>query len=198
MVSIGINVSDGMPSRPAQLAYQENRNQLQRLESDPVNTHDSCKRSLGISFHLRYCNLNGVSPSVALIGDSHARAVYEAVASELKQRGLDTANLGGRLFLGVNTFLRGSQFEFANNAGSIQATQAVIDHLKFRHVVMFAYGPPYISGRDDHVFESTLSPALTNPVDIWEAGIRHTFDQLLSAGKDVTFVLNNPDLSTST
>ena len=194
LVSASIYVSGGMPNRPAQVAYQENHSQLKRLEEDPVDAHTLCKQTLGLEFELRYCNVNGTNPSVALIGDSHARVAYEAVAAELKKHGLDTANLGGRLFLGINTFLIGSQFEFVNNVGSIQATQAVIDSPTLEHVVMFAFGPPYISGRKDHVFESTLNPHLTNPDDIWEAGIRHTFDRLLEAGKDVTFVLNNPEL----
>jgi hypothetical protein len=144
---------------------------------------------------VRYCNISGSDPKVALIGDSHARAMFDGLASYMLAGGESLVNVGGRLFLGIDVYLKGSDFERNNNLGSQQATKMVIANQNLKHVVMFALGPAYISGRSDHVFELIGKPNIKDPLQVWEQGLRQTLTALVGSGKKVTFVLNNPELT---
>ena len=190
-----IFLRDGMPEREILTQLKINQAQLIRMEDDPVDAHAACMKDLGLTGYVRYCNMSGAHPKVALIGDSHARAMYDGLAPYMKARGESLLNVGGRLFLGIDTYLKGSDFERRNNVGSQQATQMVIGNMDIEHVVMFALGPAYISGRTDHVFELIGKPSVIDPLQVWEQGMKQTLTALMSKGKKVTVVLNNPELS---
>jgi peptidoglycan/LPS O-acetylase OafA/YrhL/lysophospholipase L1-like esterase len=187
-------MNNGLPNRNSLNQLKTNQMQLTSMQADPIDLHTSCSKEFGLASTVRYCNMSGANPKVALIGDSHARAMFDGLAPYMLARGESLLNVGGRSFLGVDSYLKGSDFERQNNIGSQLATQMVIDHKDIEQVVMFALGPAYISGRTDHVFELIGKPEVKDPLQIWEQGIRQTLDALLQAGKKVTFVLNNPEI----
>jgi peptidoglycan/LPS O-acetylase OafA/YrhL len=189
-----VYINKGLPKRAGQEMYAEKLAQLQRMKEDPEISHQKCMEQYGLEGYVRYCNLSGESPRVAFIGDSHARAMFDGMAPYLAEQGQSLLNVGGRLFLGIDVYLKGSSFEMLNNLGSQQATQMVIDNPDIEHVVMFALGPAYVSGRTNHVFTLQGSPEVKDPLAIWEQGMRMTFQAMEDAGKKVTFVLNNPEL----
>lgn len=195
VIALFVFFRGGIPDRAVLAQLKINEMQLTRMQDDPAEAHNACLKEFGLTADVRYCNMSGPDPQVALIGDSHARAMYDGLAPFMKARGESLLNVGGRLFLGIDVYLKGSDFERRNNIGSQQATQRVIANKNIEHVVMFALGPAYISGRTDHVFELIGKPDVKDPLVVWEQGIRHTLTALVGAGKKVTWVLNNPELS---
>jgi len=194
LLGLSVFLRNGLPGRASLIQLETNEAQLTRMQDDPVDTHAACMKKFGLTGYVRYCNLSGTDPKVALIGDSHARAMYDGLAPYMNARGESLLNVGGRLFLGIDTYLKGSDFERSNNAGSQQATEMVIANRDLKHVVMFALGPAYISGRTDHVFALVDRPDIKDPLQVWEQGMRQTLNAMARAGKKVTVVLSNPEL----
>lgn len=195
LLGMFVFLRDGLPERTSLMSMKMNEAQLTRMQDDPIDSHAACMKKFGLTGYVRYCNLSGTDPKVALIGDSHARAMFDGLAPYMKARGESLVNAGGRLFLGIDTYLKGSDFERNNNVGSQQATKMIIANQDIEHVVMFALGPAYISGRTDHVFELIDQPDVNDPLQVWEQGIRQTLTTLVGHGKQVTYVLNNPELT---
>jgi hypothetical protein len=195
LLALFVFLRDGLTDRASLKKMKINEAQLVRLQDDPMDSHALCMKKFELTGYVRFCNISGADPKVALIGDSHARAMYDGLAPYMRARGESLANVGGRLFLGIDVYLKGSDFERNNNVGSQQATQMIIANQDIDHVVMFALGPAYISGRTDHVFELVGKPDVKDPLQIWEQGSRQTLTALVAAGKKVTVVLNNPELT---
>jgi hypothetical protein len=98
------------------------------------------------------------------------------------------------IFLGIDVYLKGSDFERNNNSGRQQVTNMIISNLDIKHVLMFALGPAYISGRTHYVFELIGKPEVKAPLQILDSGLRHTLTAMVATGKKVTVVLKNPEL----
>lgn len=195
LLALFVFLREGFTERASLIHIKINEAQLAGRLDDPKDSHAACMKKFELTGYVRYCDISGSDPKVALIGDSHARAMFDGLAPYMMARGESLVNLGGRLFLGIDVYLKGSDFEKNNNVGSQQATKMVIANHDIEHVVMFALGPAYISGRTDHVFELIGKPDIKNPLQVWEQGIRQTLTALVESGKKVIFVLNNPELT---
>ena len=185
---------DGFPSRPSLQAIGENSKQVELLTEDGAQSHKACLEKYGITRYVRYCNVTGERPSVALIGDSHARAMYNGMSVLLGDRGVGVLNIGGRLFLGVAAYPKGDEFEMKVSQGGNFATRFVIDEPSLKTVVMLSGGPANLIDAESSVFQLIDQPEIADRKKVWEIGMRRTLDALVKAGKDVIFVIDNPEI----
>ena len=79
-------------------------------------------------------------PNIAIIGDSHARAMYDGLAYVLKNKGEGLLNLGGRLFLDIKTYPKGEKKEIEVYKGGIEATKFVIEEPSIKTIIMVSKG----------------------------------------------------------
>ena len=134
--------NDGLPNRSYVSNFNEENFKMAFLfsEDDPIS-HKKCMDTYGLKDFIRYCNLTSSKKAkIALIGDSHARALYDGLAFYLKKYNQDLLNLGGRLFLGVETYPIGDKKEIEVYKGGIRATQFVLQEPSIEIVVMVSKG----------------------------------------------------------
>lgn len=174
-------------------------NAIKLVEDVPEN-HTKCLKTYGLEKkYIRYCRISGdEKPSVAIIGDSHGAALFPGVANELKTRlneGL--LMIGARLFVDVAVYPDGDQNEIANYKGGILATKFVATEKSIDTVVMVARGPAYMPPEKNGNFNFYLldDRTITDKRKVFDIGMRRTLDLLLSNGKKIIFVLENPTLN---
>jgi peptidoglycan/LPS O-acetylase OafA/YrhL len=185
--------NEGWPARAALAKGAENSALLKGFGEDDPAAHAACMQTYGLSGRIRYCNLSGTGkPKLALIGDSHAKALYVGMAELLQERNQGVLNVGGRLLLGVATHPPGDQFEIDVYKGGIRATEFAAQEPSIETVVMVSRGPFYMNGA--WLFQLIDRPDITDRKKIWELAMRNTLDRFVSAGKQVVFVLDNPEL----
>lgn len=184
---------EGFPLRASLAKSVENGELLKGFgEDDPV-THAACMKMYGLSGAIRYCNVSGTEkPELAVIGDSHGKALYLGMAALLKERNVGVLNVGGRLLLGVATHPPGNQFEIDVYKGGIKATAFAAAEPSIKTVVMASRGPFYMNG--DWLFQLVDHPEITDRKKVWELAMRDTLDSFVRAGKQVVFVIDHPEL----
>jgi peptidoglycan/LPS O-acetylase OafA/YrhL len=183
----------GFPERSSLQAMGENQRLVAPGKSDDPDSHEACMRQLGLQGDMRWCQSTGPSPGVALIGDSHARAMYDGLAPLLQARGRSVAVVGGRLLLGVEVYPPGDGFEMNVSQNGPRATRWAATAPGVETVVMFSgvatslvYAP--------FIFRLADDPSVTDPRTIWEIALRHTLDAFAGKGRKVVFVLMHPQL----
>jgi hypothetical protein len=171
-----------------------------KLVEDVPENHTKCLKTYGLEKeYIRYCRISGdEKPRVAIIGDSHGAALFPGVANELKTRlneGL--LMIGARLFVDVAVYPDGDQNEIANYKGGILATKFVATEKSIDTVVMVARGPAYMPPEKNGNFNFYLldDRTITDKRKVFDIGMRRTLDLLLSNGKKIIFVLENPTLN---
>ncbi|WP_298623117.1 acyltransferase family protein [uncultured Legionella sp.] len=187
---IGVTTSklNGFPSR-----LPDNLSQIVYFGEDPPEDHQNCMNRYGLNGFIRYCNLSGTKkPSIALIGDSHATALYQGLSELLEQQGDSLLNIGGRLFLDVATYPAGNDSEIAVYQGGIRATEFVAQETSLSTVIMASRGPFYIT--DGWIFTLISEPEITDKQRVWEVGMRKTLDRMVLAKKRIIFIIDNPEI----
>ncbi len=186
--------NDGLPNRSYVSNFNEENFKMAFLfsEDDPIS-HKKCMDTYGLKDFIRYCNLTSSKKAkIALIGDSHARALYDGLAFYLKKYNQDLLNLGGRLFLGVETYPIGDKNEIEVYKGGIRATQFVLQEPSIETVVMVSKGH-YLTD-NNWVFKLINNQNLKDKKQVWEIAMRKTLDSAIENNKEVVFVIDNPSL----
>lgn len=152
------------------------------------------------------------APTIQLIGDSHARALYPGLRIALNGTSENLFHLGGvggcPPFFDIISYQRNSPEEehdlcttLTNYALHVAETSSTI-----HTVVLVSRGPLYLSGKGfyygtfsdeenhDRVLQSADQPGLTDHYRIWEVAMRKTLSRLVARGKRVVFILDNPEL----
>ena len=186
--------NDGLPNRSYVSNFNEENFKMAFLfsEDDPIS-HKKCMDTYGLKDFIRYCNLTSSKKAkIALIGDSHARALYDGLAFYLKKYNQDLLNLGGRLFLDVETYPIGDKNEIEVYKGGIRATQFVLQEPSIEIVVMVSKGH-YLTD-NNWVFKLINNQNLKDKKQVWEIAMRKTLDSAIENNKEVVFVIDNPSL----
>ena len=187
-------LNKGIPSRSYVSNFNEENFKMAFLftEDDEIK-HQICMDTYGLKNYIRYCNLSSSKkPKIAIIGDSHARAMYDGLAYVLQKKGEGLLNLGGRLFLDIKTFPKGKRKEIEVYKGGIEATKFVIKEPSIRTIIMVSKGHYLTDQR--WIFKLISDPNITNRSKIWEIGMRKTLDSAIKNNKQVIFVIDNPNL----
>ena len=199
MIGIGLTglysyKNNGLPGRSYVSNFNEENFKMAFLfsEDDPIS-HKKCMDTYALKDFIRYCNLTSSKKAkIALIGDSHARALYDGLAYSLNKYDQDLLNLGGRLFLDVETYPVWDKKEIQVYKGGIKATQFVIDEPSIKTVVMVSKGH-YLTD-ENWVFKLISNQNIKDKKKVWEIAMRKTLDSALANNKDVIFVIDNPSL----
>jgi hypothetical protein len=179
---------DGFPSRPWLKWFE-----IEGTGEDPLDDHEKCMSMYGLQGFIRYCRVSGnYKPTIALIGDSHSAAIFKGLSEELAKDGRGLLNIGGRLFLDVETYPTGYNSEIEIYKGGIRATEFVSKEKSITTVIMVSMGPFYISG--DWNFNLISNPKITDREMVWEIAMRKTLDSMVLANKNVIFVIDNPEM----
>jgi len=145
---------------------------------------------------IRYCSVSTDHiPTIAIIGDSHAAALYEALSHDLKVKNLGLLNLGGRLLLDVATYPKGgiNNREIDVYKGGIAATEFVANLNTIDTVLMASRGAFYLS--DEWELRLISNPTIHDRKKILEIGIRKTLDKFVGVKKRIIFILDNPEIN---
>ena len=186
--------NNGLPDRSYISNFNEENFKMAFLfsEDDPIS-HQKCMDIYGLKDFIRYCNITSSKKAkIALIGDSHARALYDGLAHSLDKYDKDLLNLGGRLFLDVETYPIGDKKEIEVYKGGIKATKFVINEPSINTVVMVSKGH-YLTNKN-WVFKLISNPNIKDKKKVWEIAMRKTLDSALENNKDIIFVIDNPSL----
>ncbi len=185
---------NGIPSRGYISSFNEENFKMAFLfkEDDPVS-HKQCMDTYGLKDFIRYCNTTSSKKAkIALIGDSHARALYDGLAITLKKYDYDLLNLGGRLFLDVETYPIDDRKEIQVYKGGIKATQFVISDPSIETIIMVSKGH-YLTN-NKWVFNLISNPDIRDKNEVWEIAMRKTLSSALAKNKNVIFIIDNPSL----
>jgi hypothetical protein len=168
---------------------------IELLGDDDKKSHDICLNAYGLSnSYIRYCRLStlGVKPHIALIGDSHAAALFSGLSKLLIKNNEGLLMLGGRLFIDVATYPDGNESEVNIYKGGIIATNFIANEKSIDTVIMVSRGPFYIN--DGWNFYLVNDKKITNKLEVFERGMRNTLDLMMTKNKKVIFVMDNPEL----
>lgn len=182
----------GLPNRRALAKIGENAAIFRWFGEDEPAAHSECLGRYALSGPIRYCNVSGAGkPSIAIIGDSHGRALFAGLKDVLKERNEGLLQIGGRLFLDVATYPEGDPGEIEVYKGGIKATEFAAQEPSIKKVVMVSRGPRYLAG--DWQFKLISDPNLKDHMKIWNIAMRKTLDSFVKRNKEVIFVLENPE-----
>ncbi len=188
-VGHSVHQREGLPSRPALRGIPSIGGSL---EDDP-HLHSECMKMYGLSDKIRYCKVSSQNkPNIAIIGDSHAAALFQAISDELKVDNLGVLNIGGRLFLDVATYPNGNQDEIEIYKGGIKATEFAAKEKSIDTVVMVSRGPEYLKG--DWNFYLISDPTIMDRKKVWAIAMRKTLKKFVGYKKNIIFVLDNPEI----
>lgn len=183
---------EGLPNRKSVSSVSS----IVRLEMDNPELNRACLAYYGIARNIRYCRLSiyeNNKPRIALIGDSHAAALFSGLSKELLNVKEGLLLIGGRLFINVATYPEGDhkQTEIDVYKGGIFATNFVANQSEINTVIMVSRGAGYIKSEDN--FYLIDEPKIKDRMKIFEFGMRKTLDTMLANNKKIIFVMDNPD-----
>ena len=147
-------------------------------------------------------------PTVVLLGDSHANALFSGLASATAADPLtNVLNVGapGHVpFVGIESGKAdGGEQERKHHMVEFDRAVAFAEHApSVRTVIIASRGPLYLSGYlpwnhsgpHDFVVSMPGRPDITSNGEIWRTGMRETLARLVVKGKQVIFVLDVPEL----
>jgi len=154
------------------------------------------------------CHATGPTPSVVVIGDSHALTIYSGLRERFNAKGQDIglygASDGCPPLLNVVIQDQGGDYRNCLKKGT-QAIQRVIADTAIKEVILTSRGPMYTTakGFGDVELEQFGSWVLhfdgegkgvRSNEEVFALGLTKTLDALLAAGKKVTFLHDVPEL----
>jgi len=179
---------------PARAALADIHETIDKLDEDVPTAHAQCLARYGLEGQkMRYCRLSGNDkPRIALVGDSHAAALFSGLSTMLKERGEGLVMMGGYLFTNAILHPEGQREELENYTGGGKATAFIAQEPSIDTVIIAARGPVYIT--TPHLFYLDEQPEITDKKQVLEIGLRSVLDLMLAHGKKVIFVLEVPTL----
>ena len=147
----------------------------------------------------------GVTPTIAVLGDSHAARISDAFSDALNANGQAAVLYNGSWCVPLMHFATNT----AKKNGCVENVNAAIEFIaqqtQIKTVVLFAEWSNYTSGTrhgmqgaDSYVFDAGGAFAFqgiapSGNVVQFEKAINHTFERLSSAGKHVVVVMPTPE-----
>lgn len=196
-------IQDGFKFRTTDKAIEA---QLADLEFDiPDGEEWYCKN---MSHGSPRCHSTGPSPSVVVVGDSHALTIYSGLRERFKAKGQDIglygASDGCPPLLDVVIQDQGGDVRNCLQKGS-RALQRIIADTAIKEVILTSRGPMYTTARGFGDVELEQFGSWVLHVDgeekgarsnqnVFALGLTKTLDSLLAAGKKVTFLHDVPEL----
>ncbi|MDD5586847.1 MAG: acyltransferase family protein [Alphaproteobacteria bacterium] len=204
MASYVTYAHDGLESRSSMQSYQDNKDQLVR--TPPKD--GECKAYLGIDNPLfPYCRFSKAdsAETAALIGDSHAHVTFPGLGELMKEKGKNLimlANSSCPPFIGAVTGNNDRERKECS-AQIREMLNLVTSKLDIKDVYITTRGPVYISGNGfgeaekdyrDRPIQSDDSAMMDNtPSEIFRLSLQNTVAALRHAGKNVYYILENPE-----
>lgn len=193
LAGYGVYAKGGVPKREALSAVA---GPIKKLGEDDPQANAQCMARYGmVGQKVRYCRISGEGyPPVALVGDSHAAALFAGLSDSLMRRD-DTGLLmmGGWLFVNATLYPEGQREEFENYTGGAKATRLVAREASIKTVIIAARGPVYLNTH--HPFFVLNDSSITGNKRVYEAGMRSVLELMLQKGKQVVVVLEVPTLN---
>jgi peptidoglycan/LPS O-acetylase OafA/YrhL len=200
---------DGLPLRPPIQALAAYHPDNFEWESRGLIRDEDCHKRFPFSRD-RICKIaKETPPTVVLLGDSHANALYpglaEATATDADVNVLNLGAPGTIPFAGLESGPRTSTPQaLRENALLIEQALAYAETAPtVRTVILASRGPLYISGRfpltpdespPDFILRLPGQPGISDNREIWRAALRSTLARLLKSGKQVVIVLDVAEL----
>jgi peptidoglycan/LPS O-acetylase OafA/YrhL len=170
-----------------------------------------CERFVGLTKRaFDYCRLGGLAPDahelVALIGDSHARSLFPGVSEALAERGIGTLLLAasGCPPLRATTIGATEAERTLCATANDQILRLVESRDEIRGVILTCRGALWATGvgfgdvdenrRASQMVSVPPAPATPSGLPALSAGLRRTVLELEERGKQVTIVLDVPEL----
>ena len=165
-------------------------------EQDPIMRSD-CLSRIGVpDDRIRYCKITDSDyPEIALIGDSHAAALYEGLEPALVPTyASGLLMLGGALF--VDVLVYNLLYGRAIAEGGLIATKFVAENPKIKTVIISTRGPVYLG--QDWIWEfpdgrGVAADGESKAMNMKEA-LRRVFALLHENDKEVIFLIENPTM----
>ena len=154
------------------------------------------------------CHSTGPSPSVVVIGDSHAMTIYAGLRDRFKAKGQDIglygASDGCPPLLDVVIQDQGGDPRNCLKKGT-QAIKRIIADPSVREVIITSRGPMYTTATGFGAIEFDQfgswvlhlegePPGARTNEEVFFMGLTKTLDTLLAAGKKVTYLYDVPEL----
>ena len=189
-----VHKNQGLPLRDA---LRDVSPPIERVVEDDPKLRELCLKSYGLADStIRYCRLSesgAARPRIALIGDSHAAALFPGLSKVLDYQNEGLLMLGGRLFLGVAAYPDRDRFEIDVYKGGARASNFVADEASIDTVIMVSRGPFYIN--DGWNFYLIDDKKIADKSKVFEIGMRKTLNAMVGKNKKVIFVLDTPELN---
>lgn len=175
------------------LQFRLKGSELQRVKfNNTLSYQEQCRRDFPFSAH-SFC-LRGsetTSPTIALIGDSHAQSLFQGLGALFAKNGENLVNFGaggGIPLFGVERIVNGT----TSNYGAIfnPAFKYVLENKKIKTIILMNK----IVSADSNIEALKYTSAYTKvaPLDIYATALEDTIVRILSAKKEIVFVIDNP------
>lgn len=191
------------PSRIKPIFLNNQQFQFRKLPSSALDK-DRCLQRFPRFSAPCYLAKDG-PPTVLLIGDSHAHALFSGLATATAENGdVNVLNLerdGHLPFVGVvNHGKTTSEKDRQDGAAAVgQMMSIAAENASVHTVIIASRGPYYLSGRgvgkDDGAIRLLDDPGVEDNRLVWRLGMERTITYLLEQKKQVIFVLDNPELN---
>jgi len=183
---------------PARAALQGLPEAIKPLKEDDPHNHAQCLERYGLQGQssMRYCKISGAGkPRIALVGDSHAAALFSGLADALQQRDEQQGLLmmGGYLYTNVILHPKGKRAEFDAYTAGARGTEFIAREKSIDTVILAGRGPVYIT--TEHEFYLEGHPEITDKKKVLEIGLRSVLDLMQENGKKIIYVLEVPTLT---
>ncbi len=187
-----IYINNGFESRKFNSEYLTNQKMVMNILPDEPKSHQECLNAYGIKGDILYCNLFGLGkPRVAVIGDSHARVLFDGMATDDTHFADGLVNIGGKPFLGVKLINEHNENTLNNFYSSLRGTSIAINESSISTVVIAYRAEEYLSSNSYRLIDR---PEIEDPSDIFEASVRLTLDKLLQKNKNIILMISVPEL----
>ncbi|MCX8086257.1 MAG: acyltransferase family protein, partial [Rhodocyclaceae bacterium] len=178
---------------------------------DRENQEEICKLRFPFASDNAFCRLNFDRPiDVLLLGDSHAVSLYPGLAELLTQRRVTVANIGtgGCVpFRQLASFRRHRAETDQRHCLNIMTHALDTAAKEAKTIIFMSRGPVYLKNKgfelitnsphedyQDRVLLDPARPEINNHYVLWESAMRRTLAELDSVGKQIIYVLDNPEL----
>ncbi|HSY91935.1 MAG TPA: acyltransferase family protein [Candidatus Binatus sp.] len=198
-VGYKIHDRDGFADRLKGLAVD-----LDWAHPDASSTSE-CRKTVNAE-KMGYCRISGEGPpSVLLVGDSHAEALYHGLAPAYAQRSQTVMNLGepGCVpFYDTESYTLGMRQERDCRPIVNRMLDFATSTPSVRTIILSVRGPMNMFGREldadptgpTKVISWDGAPKNSSQADIFAAAFRNTVSRLSASGKDVVLFVDWPEL----
>ena len=167
--------------------YQKNAQDLNRPDK-AIKSDGSCD-ALGLNLSKISCLTNSAQPEILIVGDSHAVSLNSAAyLGEVK---LKTLLIAANSCLPFDAYSNSKKFTTDDCRNlAMQIKNAVKDFKKIKTVVINIYSPE----QKDFARYEFANDGKSSSEEIFLTGLSLFISELISAGKDVVFVISAPKL----